>query len=74
MENMTAGRKELHNEEQLHNLQTYASSNNNMMQGVMGGSRSTLGQIRNAYNVLVGKLEGTRHLARLEVDECIILK
>jgi hypothetical protein len=45
-----------------------------MMQGVMDGACSTYGEIRNAYNILIGKLEGTRHLGRLDVDWSIVLK
>jgi hypothetical protein len=40
----------------------------------MGRACSTHGDVRNAYNVLVGKPEDKRHSEDLDIDERIILE
>jgi hypothetical protein len=38
------------------------------------GHEAHMGEIRNAYNILVGKPEGKDHTENLGIDERIILK
>jgi hypothetical protein len=44
------------------------------MKSEMGGARSTYGEKRNAYKILIGKPEGERPLGRHNVSRRIILK
>jgi hypothetical protein len=60
---VTGDWRKLHND-QLRDLYSLPSKNNQVEEDEMGGSCSLMGEKRNTYRVLVGKPEGRRPLGR----------